>query len=271
MHIIHTPAEMSAWAQGKTIGFVPTMGNLHAGHLSLVSAVKPLVDKVVVSIFVNPIQFGPNEDFANYPRTLEQDCEQLNAAGADVVFAPQAADMTTNTFIKVPDLSDILCGASRPGHFQGVATIVCKLFQIVQPHIAIFGEKDYQQLQVIRRMVADLHLPVTILGAPIVREKNGLAMSSRNQYLSAEQREQAASIYRELNQLVQLAQQSNDYEALTQASKNHLNQNGFKTDYIAIRRQADLQEPGPDDTQLVALAAAYLGKTRLIDNIAFEV
>lgn len=271
MQIIQTPSDMSAWAQGKNIGLVPTMGNLHAGHLSLVTAIKSSVDKTVVSIFVNPTQFGPNEDFANYPRTFEQDCNQLKALGVDVVFAPQTPDMTAETFIKVPGLSDILCGASRPGHFQGVATIVCKLFQIVQPKIAIFGEKDYQQLMVIHRMVADLCLPVKIISAPIVREKNGLAMSSRNQYLSAEQREQAAGLYRELQFIVQQAKQVTDYEAVTQTSTEKLNTAGFKSDYLTIRRQQDLHMPGPDDKKLVALVAAYLGKTRLIDNIAFEV
>lgn len=276
MQIIHTPSHMSTLAQqlrsqGTTIALVPTMGNLHAGHLSLVEQVKPLADKIIVSIFVNPTQFGPNEDFANYPRTLEKDCEQLANLGVDYVFAPQAADMYPgDSFVKVPGISDILCGASRPGHFQGVATIVCKLFQITQPNVAIFGQKDYQQLLVIRRMVADLCLPVQVIGAAIVRENNGLAMSSRNQYLTAEQREQAATLQRELKALVAQAQASNDYAALIDQAKINLNNAGFNTDYIALRRQDDLQEPSLDDKNLVVLAAAFLGKTRLIDNIIFE-
>jgi len=276
MQIINTPQSMQQdCSQGKTIALVPTMGNLHAGHLSLVDRVKPLVDKVIVSIFVNPTQFGPNEDFASYPRTLEQDCALLSARGVDTVFAPQAQDMYpedihAGSFIKVPGLSDILCGASRPGHFQGVATIVFKLFQIVRPNIAIFGEKDYQQLSVIRRMVADLYLPITVLGAPIVREANGLAMSSRNHYLSAEQRNQAALLYAELKNLVEEAKHSDHYETLVRQSSERLTSAGFTTDYIAIRRQQDLQVPAPGDKQLVVLLAAFLGKTRLIDNIIFD-
>jgi pantoate--beta-alanine ligase len=276
MQIINTPQGMQQnYSQGKTIALVPTMGNLHAGHLSLVDQVKPLVDKVIVSIFVNPTQFGPNEDFASYPRTFDQDCALLSARGVDTVFAPQAQDMypeniQAGTFIKVPGLSDILCGASRPGHFQGVATIVFKLFQIVRPNIAIFGEKDYQQLSVIRRMVADLYLPITVLGAPIVREANGLAMSSRNQYLSAEQRSQAALLYSELKKLVEEAKHSDDYETLVRQSTERLTATGFNTDYVAIRRQDDLLEPGARDNKLVALAATFLGKTRLIDNIIFD-
>jgi pantoate--beta-alanine ligase len=264
MQIINTAAEMNAIAQGQSLGLVPTMGNLHAGHLSLVEAVKPLADKTVVSIYVNPMQFGPNEDFASYPRTLEQDCEKLKQIGVDYVFAP--TDLISHTFIKVPDLSDILCGASRPGHFQGVATIVCKLFHIVQPKLAIFGQKDFQQLQIIRRMVNDLSLPIDILSGQIIRESNGLAMSSRNQYLSDDQREQAAQIYQALTALAH-----QDYSARIQPLTEHLQSSGFKIDYLTVRRQEDLQEPNQNDKKLVAMAAAFLGKTRLIDNITFEV
>lgn len=280
MQIINTPQQMNQVAQqiraqGLKLGLVPTMGNLHAGHLSLVSQIKPLVDRVVVSIFVNPTQFGPNEDYDLYPRTFEADCEKLASVGVDFVFAPTASDMypgdaSTQAYVKVPGISDILCGAFRPGHFQGVATVVCKLFQITQPEVAIFGLKDYQQLQVIRRMAADLSIPVKILGAPIVREANGLAMSSRNQYLDETQKLCASTLYRELNTLVEQAKTQNDYQALIQASLSRLQAAGFKPDYLAIRRQSDLQEPGPEDKQLVALAAAYLGPTRLIDNLIFE-
>lgn len=277
MQRIHHPSDMSAVSkqlhtQGKTIGLVPTMGNLHAGHLSLVRRIKPHVDTVIVSIFVNPTQFGPHEDFSKYPRTLEQDCAQLKEHAVDYVFAPDAASMYVgDTFVNVPGLSDTLCGASRPGHFQGVATIVCKLLQLTQADTAIFGEKDFQQLMVIRRMVNDLCLPTTIISGPIVREENGLAMSSRNQYLSDGQREQAAELYRTLNTLTKQAAHTHDYEKLIQDSTAYLNHHGFKTDYIAIRRQKDLQPPTPEDKNLVVLAAAYLGNTRLIDNIAFEV
>lgn len=268
MQIIDNPKDMHALAQGKSLALVPTMGNLHAGHLSLVDSVRSAADKVVVSIFVNPTQFGPHEDFNAYPRTLEQDCEKLANRGVDFVFAPKASDMypndlATQTFIKVPGLSDILCGASRPGHFQGVATIVCKLFQIVSPKVAIFGEKDFQQLQVIRSMVSDLSLSVQILSAPIVRETDGLAMSSRNQYLSEKEREQAPLLQQALQKLVQ--------GTPAQQVQDHLNTAGFKVDYLTLRRQTDLQIPGPEDKKLVALAAAFLGKTRLIDNILFEV
>lgn len=281
MQVIDTPSGMQTLAQqlnrqGKTIALIPTMGNLHAGHLSLIEAVKPLADMIVVSIFVNPTQFGPNEDLANYPRTFEQDCDHLKSSGVDIVFAPKTTDMypanlDTQTYIKVPQISEGLCAISRPTHFQGVATIVCKLFQLVLPTMAIFGEKDFQQLQVIRRMVTDLSIPVQILSAPIIRETNGLAMSSRNLYLNEEQREQAAELYRSLQNIVKQAQTNSNYMQITQQAIEHLNASGFKTDYIEIRRQQDLQHPHPNDTQLVVLAAAFLGKTRLIDNIAFEV
>jgi pantoate--beta-alanine ligase len=276
MQIIDSPTAMSALAPGLSLALIPTMGNLHAGHLSLIEAVKPHADKTVVSIFVNPTQFGPNEDFSAYPRTLEQDCELLASRGVDYVFAPKAqdiypSDLATQTFIKVPGISDILCGASRPGHFQGVATIVCKLFQIVQPRVAIFGEKDFQQLQVIRRMVADLSLPVQVLSAPIVREASGLAMSSRNQYLSESERKTAPLLHQELTALVQRAQTQTDHVNIIKECSDNLNKAGFKTDYIALRRQDNLQAPGPEDKKLVVLAAAFLGKTRLIDNITFEV
>lgn len=276
MQIIDSPQAMQAlYSQAVRTALVPTMGNLHAGHLSLIRQVKPLVDKVIVSIFVNPSQFGPNEDFASYPRTFEQDCALLVAEGVDLVFAPQPQDIypqgsMSSTSIHVPTLSDILCGASRPGHFQGVATIVFKLFQMVLPTLAIFGEKDFQQLAVIRKMCTDLSSPVKILGAPIIREIDGLAMSSRNQYLSQEERKTACLLYAELKALVDKAKDSDHYEKLIHDSIERLNKAGFRTDYLAVRRQHDLQEPDANDKKLVALAAAFLGKTRLIDNIIFE-
>lgn len=275
MKIIQSPSEMLSWARGKNIALVPTMGNLHEGHLSLVDQVQNHAEHVVVSIFVNPAQFGPTEDFDSYPRTFEEDCALLKARNVSVVFAPTTtdmypADLTQQTFIKVPGLSDGLCASTRPVFFQGIATVVCKLFQIVQPTLAIFGEKDYQQLSVIRRMVKDLSMPINILSGPTVREKNGLAMSSRNRYLTAEQREQAALLYQTLSTLVEHAKKHDNYQDLTLQCVQTLNQAGFNTDYVAIRRQEDLQPPSEHDTKLIVLAAAMLGKTRLIDNIAFH-
>jgi pantoate--beta-alanine ligase len=185
----------------KTIAFVPTMGNLHAGHIHLVEQAKAQADKVVVSIFVNPTQFSAGEDFGAYPRTPDEDSEKLSAAGADLLFMPEASEIypgAAATFVEVPGISEILCGAFRPGHFRGVATVVCKLFNITQPDLALFGEKDFQQLAVIRRMVADLNMPVQIIGIPTVREASGLALSSRNHYLSAAEQQQATALYQSL-------------------------------------------------------------------------
>jgi pantoate--beta-alanine ligase len=281
MKILRTPEAMHAFSEqlhqaGKRIALIPTLGNLHAGHLSLIEAVKPQADARIVSIFVNPLQFGPNEDFARYPRTLEQDCALLADQGVDAVFAPELTalfpdDLTPRTLITVPQLSDILCGQSRPGHFQGVATIVCTLFQIIQPDLAIFGEKDYQQLCVIRRMVADLYLPTRILSAPIYREPHGLAMSSRNQYLNPEQREKAGLIYQTLQSLVSQAKTGAKLDGLIQEASEALSSAGFKVDYLAIRCQDSLDQPSPENKRLIALIAAYLGNTRLIDNLLFEI
>lgn len=258
----------------QRIAFVPTMGNLHAGHLSLVKAAKDRADKVVVSIFVNPAQFGPTEDFAQYPRTLESDCQALEAAGVDLVFTPTAEmlypkGIMEHTFVKVPAISDGLCTVTRPQFLQGVTTVVCILFNIVRPDIAIFGEKDYQQLRCIERMVKNLHMPIEVIGMPTLREENGLAMSSRNQYLSAEQRHTAAGLYRALQDLVKAAKaQKGSFKDLEDAAKNTLDSQGFVTDYISVRTQTDLKTPHTEQA-LVVLAAAYLGKTRLIDNIPF--
>ncbi len=262
----------------KKIAFVPTMGNLHQGHLQLVKMARTKADITVCSIFVNPLQFGASEDFDKYPKTLAADTEQLQQLGCDIVFAPSVEEMypgsrqqgragEAQSQIIVPGISDILEGASRPGHFTGVATVVGKLFNMVQPDIAVFGEKDYQQLLVIKRLVKELCFAVEILSHPIVREENGLAMSSRNGYLSAQQKQQAAELYRTVQSLAaKLQAGSHNYTQLEQQGAEQLQQSGFKTDYIRIRN-ADLTEPRPDSKQLVILAAAYMGSTRLIDNI----
>lgn len=259
--------------QGNKVAFVPTMGNLHQGHLELVRLAAQAADYVVASIFVNPMQFGLGEDFEKYPRTHEQDIQKLTEQGCQLLFLPAVETMyplpfEQQTRVEVPGLSDILCGESRPGHFVGVSTVVNKLFNLVQPDAAIFGEKDFQQLMVIRRMVNELCMPVEIIGAPIVRETDGLAMSSRNGYLDSKQRELAPALYNELQELrQQLENGSVNYSELEKQTAAQLDQIGFKTDYIAIRRADDLQQPTNSDTDLVILAAAYLGTTRLIDNL----
>ena len=265
--------QVRAWrAAGERVGFVPTMGNLHDGHITLVREALQRVPRVVVSIFVNPLQFGPNEDLAAYPRTPEQDQARLAEAGCHLLFAPSVATMYPNgqavqTRVEVPGLSDILCGASRPGHFIGVATVVCKLFNMVQPDLALFGEKDFQQLLVIQRMVADLAMPVEVSGVPIVRESDGLAMSSRNGYLSVGERAQAPSLYRALTAAAQplvAGRPLTEVEVQTAAA---ITAAGLKPDYVRICRTTDLGEPTANDRELVILAAAYLGRTRLIDNL----
>ena len=259
--------------QGKVIAFVPTMGNLHQGHLNLVREAQRHADVVVVSIFVNPMQFGPDEDLDAYPRTLAKDAELLRELGADVLFAPKVSDMYARgleqqTFVEVPGISYMICGASRPGHFRGVATIVCKLFNMVQPNLAFFGEKDFQQLQVIKAMVTDLSMNLKIFGVPTTRENDGLAMSSRNQYLNAQQRDIAPLLYRQLQELADAIMQGRrDYTKLAEQCKAQLTIQGFKPDYIEIRAAESLMPPGHEEQNLVILAAAFLGKTRLIDNI----
>jgi len=258
-------------SENKTLAFVPTMGNLHAGHLRLVTEAKQRADEVVVSIFVNPTQFGPDEDFGSYPRTVQQDKRQLQALQTGWLFLPSATEMyasQANTVITVKRLADAHCGASRPGHFSGVATIVCKLLNIVQPDIALFGEKDFQQLAVVRAMVKDLNMPVKIHGVAIVREADGLAMSSRNSYLSVAQRAVAPRLYQALcNAREVIAAGENDFTALEQQQTGWLDQAGFSTDYFSVCRRSDLQRPTSKDSELVILAAASLGRTRLIDNI----
>jgi pantoate--beta-alanine ligase len=249
------------------------MGNLHAGHLTLVQLARARADRVVVSVFVNPTQFGPAEDFAGYPRTLEEDKRLLVAEGVDMLFAPGVGDMYEDTEahtarIEVPGLSDILCGAVRPGHFSGVATVVAKLFNIVQPDLAVFGEKDFQQLLVIRKLTADLNYPIEILGAPVGRESDGLAYSSRNRYLTATERETAPILRKILSGVAEsLRGGRHDYQELQKNALEALAAAGFEPDYLEIREASDLRLPGPDSDDLVVLAAAYLGKARLIDNI----
>lgn len=263
-----------AWRQqGLRVALVPTMGNLHKGHATLVARARELADRVVVSIFVNPLQFGPSEDFARYPRTPEEDRALLDEYHADLLFSPGVKDMyppsqAPHTIVNVPELSDILCGVVRPGHFAGVATVVAKLFNIVQPDVAVFGEKDYQQLAIIKRMAIDLCMPLQVVGVATVREPNGLAMSSRNRYLTAEQRQHAAQIYATLSATAaHLKQGRRDYAALEQAAIGELQQAGFSTDYVSIRDADDLQPPTANPSTLVVLTAARLGKARLIDNV----
>jgi len=263
-------------AADERVVFVPTMGNLHAGHVSLIEAARKLGSRFVASIFVNPMQFGPNEDFAHYPRTPANDGKMLAEAGCDLMFMPEVGEIYPNgadhaTRIEVPGISSILCGEFRPGHFEGVATIVAKLFHIVDPDVAVFGEKDFQQLTVIRRMVADLCLRVAIVGAPTVREADGLAMSSRNQYLDPQQRALAPTIYRQLTQAVAaLRSGMRDYAHIEGAGRAALDGAGFRTDYFSVREAKSLDPARPDTQDFVVLTAARLGKARLIDNIQYS-
>ncbi len=264
-----------ARAEGKRIGFVPTMGNLHSGHVALVEKASQRADFVVASIFVNPLQFGPNEDLAKYPRTLAADQEKLVSAGCHLLFAPTPEEMypqgmDDQTRISVPVVSEGLCGGSRPGHFEGVATVVTKLFNMVQPDLAIFGEKDFQQLAVIRKLVRDLNLPVQIFGEPTVRADDGLALSSRNGYLSAEQRRVAPQLFATLKDMADsICGGRDDFSRLTLDGLKHLEKAGFRPDYLEIREAGSLRPAQAGDKELVILVAAYLGTTRLIDNLAF--
>lgn len=261
---------------GKSVAFVPTMGNLHSGHISLVAEAKRRADYVVTSIFVNPTQFGANEDFSSYPRTLENDASLLAEAHCDLLFAPSAEEMYPDgrqqaTTVHVAEITDRLCGASRPGHFTGVATVVTKLLNIIQPEMALFGEKDYQQLAVIRRLVTELCIPTSIIGMPTQRAEDGLALSSRNGFLTEAERLQAPLLYQTLTQLqTAILSGQRDYAALSTAAKAHLTKCGFAPDYVEVCTQ-DLNTPTESDADLVILLAARLGKTRLIDNLAFSV
>ncbi|MCL1140029.1 pantoate--beta-alanine ligase [Shewanella pneumatophori] len=270
-------AQVKAWhQQGETVAFVPTMGNLHLGHITLVKEAKLRADHVVASIFVNPMQFGQNEDLDSYPRTLADDQAALVAAGAELLFTPTPdiiypKGMDAQTFVEVPAISDELCGASRPGHFRGVATIVCKLFNIVQPDIAVFGQKDFQQLLVIRTMVEDLSMPIEIVGVDTIREASGLAMSSRNGYLTAEQKQQAAQIKRSLDAMAASLKAGGNIDAVIEQAQNELSQAGFKHDYLDVRSAKTFAIANSTDKELVILVAAYMGTTRLIDNILVSI
>lgn len=269
-------AQVRQWqAAGDVVGFVPTMGNLHEGHLRLVRHARSVSDRVVVSVFVNPTQFGPGEDFDAYPRTLEADSEHLLAEGVDALFAPTVNEVYPRGLdhlvtVHVPGLSDILCGAHRPGHFTGVATVVCKLFGMVGPDLAVFGRKDFQQYQVIRRMVTDLNLPVDVIGSETAREPDGLALSSRNAYLEPAQREIAPSLYRVLHRIATaLKAGERDFLQLESDGWKVLAEAGMAPDYVSIRLRENLAEPVPDlpASAFVVLGAAWLGRARLIDNI----
>ena len=260
--------------RGQRIALVPTMGNLHAGHLALVAHARKRADVVVSSLFVNPLQFSPDEDLDAYPRTFAADQAALENAGCDVLFAPQAHTLYpnglgTSTQVHVPDVSEGLCGGSRPGHFDGVATVVSMLFHLVAPQLACFGEKDYQQLAVIRKMVADLHLPIEIDGVPIVRADDGLALSSRNGYLSAEARTTAPALYRTLRAMREQLARGDNHAAVLEQGHQALQGAGFTPDYLALR-DTRLDPVTAHTREAVLLAAAYLGSTRLIDNLTLD-
>lgn len=282
MKTVHTISEVQAAvaafkAEGKRVGFVPTMGNLHGGHLTLVEKAKEICDIVVVSIYVNPLQFGPNEDYDSYPRTMEQDSQLLIDHGVDLLYACQTTEIypegsENHTHVTVDILDGMHCGKSRPGFFTGIATVVTKLFNIVRPDAAVFGEKDFQQLTIIRKMVRDMCMPVDIIGAPIARETTGLAKSSRNGYLTQEEREVIAPA---LHQCLLEAREAiiggeRDYDLLRRNAFARMAEAGFKPDYFNISNTLTLLPAGAEDRSLVILAAGYLGKARLIDNIAFD-
>ncbi len=277
MLVVNNPAalreQIGQWhREGRAIAFVPTMGNLHQGHLTLVEEARRHGDKVVVSIFVNPLQFDKAEDLANYPRTLEQDCAALEAAGVDLVFTPTPEIMypqglASQTFVEVPGISSLLEGALRPGHFRGVSTVVTKLFNLVQPNVACFGEKDYQQLALIRKMVADMAMPIEIVGVPTVRAEDGLALSSRNGYLTAAERAIAPELARTMNWIAEQIEAGNSHlPSLVAQASQRLDNTGFRTDAIDIVDADTLESASAESQRLVILMAAYLGKARLIDN-----
>lgn len=282
MRIVERAADLHALLResgyaGRRIGFVPTMGNLHDGHYSLIDVAREHADLVVASVFVNPTQFGPHEDFARYPRTPESDIAGLDACACDVVFLPTVQDMYPSGVqdavrVVVPTFGDILEGAIRPGHFDGVAGVVTRLFNVVRPDVAVFGQKDYQQLLVIQHLTHDLGFPIEIVGAPIVRETNGLAMSSRNQYLSAQQREQAAVIQHVLQGICkQVCTGNHAFSSIETRAQAQLEQAGLIPDYAVVRRADDLRKPVEgDNARLIGLIAARLGSTRLIDNLMLE-
>jgi len=284
MKILNTVVDLrhavARWrAAGERVALVPTMGNLHTGHLQLVEQAHLHADRVVVSIFINPMQFGDASgnggDFERYPRTFTADCEKLAAfeKGVDAVFAPAVGEVYRNgheheTRVEVPEISDILCGEFRPGHFVGVSTVVAKLFNMVQPDVALFGEKDFQQLLVIRRFTKELCFPIKIIGVPTVREASGLAMSSRNQYLSDEECKTASSLFQVLSSTKKKIEQGLcDFPSMEKEAMKRLEEAGFRPDYFSVRNAADLMPAKPDDQQIIILVAAWLGPARLIDNI----
>ncbi len=273
----HLRTVIRSWREeGRTVGLVPTMGDLHAGHLALLTLARSRCERIVASIFVNPLQFGPDEDFARYPRSEARDRTELAERECDLLFMPTVDvlypfGLERTVRIHVPELTDMLEGVFRPGHFDGVATVVLKLFHLVQPDVAVFGQKDYQQLRVIERMVADLSLPVAVVAAPTRREADGLALSSRNRYLSASERRLAPEIYVTLRKMRELWLEGHARQAIEKAGAARLVRAGFAVDYVVIRRAVDLHEPGAGERDgLVALAAARLGDTRLIDNLPFD-
>lgn len=274
MRLVHSVAELRQALEGaRDCAFVPTMGNLHAGHLSLVELARRHGRPVVASIFVNPLQFGAGEDFARYPRTLEADRAQLAAAGCDLVFAPDVDEMypEAQTFMVLPPLADELCGAFRPGHFAGVCTVVLKLFNMVRPRFAAFGKKDYQQLFILKGLVRQFNLPISLLEGETGRTQDGLALSSRNGYLSAAERAEAPRLYRTLTALARrLEAGERDYAGLERDGSAELARHGWRVDYLTIRSRHTLLAPAGDEGELVLLAAAHLGHTRLIDNLEIE-
>ena len=281
MKTVTTIAELrqavgAARRAGKSIGFVPTMGNLHQGHLNLLTTAREKTDFVVSSIFVNPLQFNAKDDLERYPRTLEEDQQSLTEYGCDLLFAPSesevySSDRASQTFVEVPGVSEMYCGASRPGHFRGVTTIVNKLFNLVQPDLAVFGKKDFQQLHIIRRMVADLSMPVELVGVETARASSGLALSSRNGYLTAEELKRAPALYAQLRTIHDaLIGGSRDFDGLIKQANESLERESFRPDYIHIVRRSDLQPAQSQDKELVILAAAFLGHARLIDNLEVD-
>jgi len=276
--ILTLRAQVDEWRHdGDTVAIVPTMGSLHKGHISLMQLASEYAERVVATVFVNPTQFGPNEDFEKYPRAFDADRSRLTRGGVDVMFAPEHEEifpfgLDHGTFVSVPDLSTILCGEKRPGHFDGVTSVVNRLFNIVGPDFAVFGQKDYQQLVIIRRMVDDLHIPIKILACPTHREESGLAMSSRNRYLSDAEREQAPALYQAICECRdRYLEGERDLKKLEQAGLARLSQAGFEPEYLVIRKSGDLALPEADSRHLSVMGAARLGTTRLIDNVLFEV
>ncbi len=276
MDIIDSINDVRTWCkQQKRVAFVPTMGNLHEGHLRLIDEAKKQADSVVVSIFVNPIQFGQGEDYQSYPRTMEEDIQKLNSKNVDALFTPTVEELypygTQNFQVEPPDIQNELCGAYRPGHFRGVATVVAKLFNIVQPNIACFGKKDFQQLFIIQKMVEELNFPIKIVPVDTGRAEDGLALSSRNGYLTESERKQAPLLFQQLSKIkVAIENGDQNYAALSNQSKQILTEQGWQVDYIEIRSSKTLNSAQPDDKRLVILGAARIGKPRLIDNIEVD-